>query len=437
MWKQGTSRYLYSVDLFTMLFQVLFVVFVAVMVFLAQGLRVAFQTNSIEIEIPFYANISAQIIRTSRPTYSTDSPSSTSSLDSERMKSHLSEQYDWSPRPYEPQPRPPLEQIVLNWDVKGDPQWLLNFAITGFPKCGTSTLMHYFANNPEVHIHKNERCEIGSNQHVPLIRAMYNDFPAGDFVRGIKCPRDLENKLAMKNYEAFFPGTDMIIGIRHPVKWFESFYNHRIHNNFRMPNASSLVGACAKHSMGVCTNRASFHVHLAMLGKTPLSRAEFNFMSDGGKRIFRRHNVSGRVFLYEVDQLNDKNETRSWHFRKDLQRFLYLKNELPAMVWFKPGRKDMDEETLGEVNRKKIDICASQYGSLRNVLMDSARNASKWIRRHFISSRDVHVSSPDHLVTLLENWEKDPCSDGGSYKAATANLNCTKYGCFVDTKKSR
>ena len=338
----------------------------------------------------------------------------------------------WSPRPYEPNPRPKLNEIVDGWNLVADPQWLINFAVTAFPKCGTSSLMHYFAENPEVQMHKDERCELGSNQHVRLIMDMYNNFPAGDFVRGIKCPREIENKLALKNYARFFPKTDMIVGIRHPVKWFESFYNHRVQNSFQMLNISQLVGVCSKNGFGVCTNRAAFHAHLANLGKTRLTHGERALMQLWGQRALRKYNLTGRVFLYEVEQLNDGNETRAWQFRKDLQNFLYLRNELPPMVWFKPGRKSASQEEVKQADAKKINICDPQHHYLRKVLMAHARNGSKWIRNFFLPAKGVYVSSPDHVVDLLEQWNVDPCHNGGSYKVATAASNCTDFGCFIN-----
>lgn len=125
----------------------------------------------------------------------------------------------------EPIPRPPLSSIVQGWNITGDPSWLLQFSIVGFPKSGTSTLMHHLREHPEIHIFKDERCELAYNQQVILIEDMYRQFPPATekqrFVRGIKCPLDLENpKLSMTNYRKFFPKTDFIVGIRHPVLWY-------------------------------------------------------------------------------------------------------------------------------------------------------------------------------------------------------------------------
>lgn len=125
------------------------------------------------------------------------------------------------PRYREPKPRPPLESIVQGWNITGDPSWLLNFAIVGFPKCGTSTLMFHLQNHPEIQIFGDERCEMSFNQQVRLINDLYHKFPPGDYARAIKCPMDLEStKLSMRNYIKFFPNTDFIVEIRHPVLWY-------------------------------------------------------------------------------------------------------------------------------------------------------------------------------------------------------------------------
>jgi len=141
---------------------------------------------------------------------------------------------------------PPLESILHGkWNVMGDASWLLDFAIVGFPKCGTSTLMFHLRNHPEIFTFKDERCDNSNNQQAKLIRDLYTNSVAGNrnanaaeatgserdgggnnanveavvIRRGIKCPIDLENtKLAMPNYQKYFPKTNYIVGIRHPVR---------------------------------------------------------------------------------------------------------------------------------------------------------------------------------------------------------------------------
>jgi len=335
-------------------------------------------------------------------------------------------------RPYEPTPRPPLDQIVVEWNITTSPQWLLNFAIVGFPKCGTSSMMHYFNTNTEVQIFKNEKCHLGGNQQVTLIKELYTTFPSGDFVKGIKCPSDVEAPLALKNYGKFFPKTDFIVGIRHPVKWLESFYNHRVHNQFPIQPLQKTLFGCMKGMFHVCTKRAEFHWYLSNLGKTNLSQEER--MLFGPQKMHQKdrpkHGWKGRVFLYDVDQLDDQDEVRAHRFRRDLQSFLYLRKKLPPMVWFKPGRKTHSEATLEKVNNKKVDICEDQYKQVRESLLEIATNVSKWVRGYFLKSPDVVVSNREHFEAILLQWQIDPCADGGSYKTDLGRLNCTKLGCF-------
>ena len=136
--------------------------------------------------------------------------------------------HDAEDRNLEPIPRPPLRSIVQGWNITGDPSWLVQFAIVGFPKSGTSTLMFHLREHPEIHMFQHERCELASNQQVLLIEDMYRQFPPSTthqrFLRGIKCPMYLENpQLSMMNFRKFFPTTDFIVGIRHPVLWYVVF----------------------------------------------------------------------------------------------------------------------------------------------------------------------------------------------------------------------
>ena len=116
---------------------------------------------------------------------------------------------------------PSLKSIVSGWNITGNASWLLQFAIVGFPKSGTSSLMFHLRTHPEVKIFEDERCDLSYNRQAVLIRDLYLKFqPSAPVVRGVKCPFDLENpKLALPNYKRFFPETNFIVGIRHPVLW--------------------------------------------------------------------------------------------------------------------------------------------------------------------------------------------------------------------------
>jgi hypothetical protein len=283
--------------------------------------------------------------------------------------------------------KPPLENYIQGWNITGNVSWLLDFAIVGFPKTGTSTLMFYLENQTDsVFTFPDERCELGWNQHVPLLRELYKNYQP-HLRMGIKCPRDLEVSLALNNYNQFFRTTKFVIGLRNPVKWFESFYNFRITNEFEMPPVHRLVGKCKRFSWGVCTDRANFSQHLAKI------------------EPWRN------LFLYDIAQLKDANTTRAQQFRDDLGQFLNLRKPLTdPMIWIKPGQAPESAERAKELDAMKINICDERFESFRGVLNQHASESSTWIQETFLKNPHVHVSSRDHFVRLVDAWHSDACN---------------------------
>jgi hypothetical protein len=47
---------------------------------------------------------------------------------------------------------------------------------------------------------------------------------------------------------------------------------------------------------------------------------------------------------------------------------------------------------------------------VREELMVLARQSSWWIRKVFLNSPTVFVSSRDYFETILQGWMKDPCN---------------------------
>ena len=283
--------------------------------------------------------------------------------------------------------KPRLQRFVQGWNITGNVSWLLDFAIVGFPKAGTSTLMLYLENQTQsVHIFHHERCEMGWNQHVPLLVDLHR-FYQPHLRMGIKCPRDLEVDVALANYNKYFRTTKFIVGIRHPILWFQSFYNFRVTNDFPMPPATKLIGRCKKSNQGVCTVRANFSQHLAKI------------------EPWRR------VFLYEVSQLQDPDPRRAKQFLNDLHDFLELNSPLTdPMIWVKPGQSPVSAEHARELDQSKINICDNEYSSLRTILGQQASQSAKWIQNVFLANPNVKVSSPDHFAHVLDTWHTDPCS---------------------------
>ena len=287
--------------------------------------------------------------------------------------------------------KPPLETLVQGWNITGNVSWLMDFSIVGFPKTGTSTLMFYLEQYTDaIFTFPDERCELGWNQHVKLIRALYRQYQPNR-IMGIKCPRDLEIDLALSNYNKYFPTTKFIVGLRHPILWFQSFYNFRVANEFPMPPAETLIGSCKRANQGVCTYRANFSKHLQQI------------------EPWRR------VFLYHVDQLKEKSAADESNtvgplFRRDLGDFLGVSRPLTLpMLWVKPGQRSITEEKQNEIDALKIDICDERFIELRQVLLEQGSQSADWIQNVFISQPNVVVSNPEQFAKLLEAWHNDPC----------------------------
>jgi hypothetical protein len=160
---------------------------------------------------------------------------------------------------------------------------------------------------------------------------------------------------------------------------------------------------------------------LLKLGKSNYNTTAIRQSTELEEKIVRRNkrswfNVSevpylpNPVFLFEMGQLADTNETRSAAFRKDFQTYLGLDTILPLLPHHKPGRS-WDTENQRKKDEKKIDICDERWKPVRRDLLKLARQGSEWIRGVFLDSRDIHVSSRPYLEELLLTWMHDPCAN--------------------------
>lgn len=133
-------------------------------------------------------------------------------------------------------------------------------------------------------------------------------------------------------------------------------------------------------------------------------------MSSPEELRLQQHNMSivpttNEVFLIELKQLNPEQEA-SKTLAEDLQNFLGLPNPLEPLKPYTPETDLIEDD--GMLNQM-IDICDNQHNKVRSVLMDSARDAAKWIKEYFLKSPDVIVSSRKEFIRLLDDWDRDPC----------------------------
>jgi hypothetical protein len=335
--------------------------------------------------------------------------------------------------------RPGLETVMTSkGEIFGDPQFLLDVAIVGFPKCGTTALQDWLSQHPQVQFLPGEPFPLMHRKPYLLIYKLYTQLPAEDgptkFVRGYKNPLDIRAQPSISTLAKFFPKTLLIVGLRHPVHWFESLYNFKIQN---LPghvdpavwgDPNSLVDECEDwldvHCVG--TAKGWFHVYLASLGKVQFPQEWRSEYPRYLQNVSSATPVPNPIFLYETNQLNfeDTHNSTTAHYsdqlRRDLQVQLGLNSPLDmTMSRAKPDMEHFNERQQRRKDRHKIHICREQYLPLRKALMVIARRSSEWIRNDFMKSPDVFVSSPDYFVALMEKWMMDPCEGVESRPSTT------------------
>jgi hypothetical protein len=303
--------------------------------------------------------------------------------------------------------RPPLNTLVKEGskkEITGDVQFLMDFAIVGYPKTGTSTKVRWLASQKEIQMYDHEIYHMKDDEPADMVRALYALPEGNQFKRGYKAPRDIHNQPAIQSFNKYFPNTKFIIGLRHPVLWFESFYNYRIRSNISLPSPLDMIGDCTPEMYNVCTEEIRFMDHLSAMGKTGRTDPkELELLSPVLPRHHAAPKMNNSVFLYEISQMEEPDENLAAQYRVDLQNYLDLSQPLDPL--------DEDKESHADSPYKHlfIDICDPQYAPVHADLMDIAVKSSIWLREYFLPLPDVHVSSPDHFAKLLEDWLVDPC----------------------------
>ena len=115
-------------------------------------------------------------------------------------------------------------------EIIGGP--ILDFLISGFPKCGTTGMMRTLSavatmpSNQDV-CTQIKQAAYYSHTTWPLkyggIRPF--EYSSEKPLKGSKCPYWVESVKDMKEIGTIMPKTNLIIGIRHPFLWFQSFAN--------------------------------------------------------------------------------------------------------------------------------------------------------------------------------------------------------------------
>lgn len=245
-------------------------------------------------------------------------------------------------------------------------------------------------------------------------------------LRSLKCPAGVEYPDMFATLATYFPKTPIIIGLRHPVLWFESFWNYRVtkqrvkfitkHGLFPFPD---MVKNC---KMGAgkppYTCRGEFHSLLAIMGRTELAAPdEIKLFPNLSKILDRRRKkpqlwnrtVPNPVFLYEINQLKENSAV----FKHDLLSFANVDPNFPMPDMYKvtPGTANAEYRTketkyTRDTEKNMIDICHEEHVKAKEHLMEIARNSSEWITEYFMKSPGVVTSTT--FLDHVSNWKVDP-----------------------------
>jgi hypothetical protein len=99
----------------------------------------------------------------------------------------------------------------------------------------------------------------------------------------------------------------------------------------KLPHPNELLKVEVK---GLSIKSANFHVFLARLGKTNMTAPEELEMRQEFPNLLDPlpPSMPNNVFLYAMEQVADKNETRATQFRRDLQAYLGFKEEISPLT---------------------------------------------------------------------------------------------------------
>ena len=267
----------------------------------------------------------------------------------------------------------------------------------------------------------------GPGKAISILYPLYKERGSSKKI-GYKCPADVRELVSLKNLRDYFPKTKLIVGLRHPVWWFQSFYNYRIRDGLSIPPPLDCRGPCQKENWKVCTHNAYFHLFLAQLGQTPVTtRDEKNLLCHYDVETlqslpFNLTRLSApaphSIFLYDQTQLDGRKAPDiAEAFRQDLSSYLGLATPLPSLqeaTQLIYGRERQGNRTNNTDNAGNIiiDICDAQYQILRDELVLIGKDVAEWIVRYFLPlSHHVHVSSPNFFRKSLNAYQTDPCQN--------------------------
>ncbi|GKY93544.1 hypothetical protein MPSEU_000321800 [Mayamaea pseudoterrestris] len=323
--------------------------------------------------------------------------------------------------------KPPLYSLISKDEanITGKVDWLLDFVIADHPKCATTSIMQALYQHEQVKMYNHEIYSLANGDPVDLVKQLYalgGDNKNNDnahscsnnkIMRGYKSPNELRRLQSLWLLQKYFPTTKLIVGLRHPVWWFQSWYN------FKATQGKLLNNHSTERFVDNLPPMLDFHKNLAQLGKTnattdsreqgllgndfprPLKpfqvrlyeRLNMELVTDetSGATTVAMTKLDNPVFLYVDEQVNDP------AFSSSLQSFLHLDTPIAPI-----GRNN-------SAAAHRMDVCHYSHRPLRAALVELGSDMADWILEYFVTLPEVTVSSPNKFRALLLEWKKDPC----------------------------
>ena len=190
--------------------------------------------------------------------------------------------------------------------------------------------------------------------------------------------------------------TKIILGIRHPIAFYQSYCNFHI----RRKSKHSKSHFTYKDCQDLYLQKTRFDIYLKQLSKVEVTKSEKKEIKGFEHHLELVRNPY-KVFVYHLEQISDKNITRSQIFKRKFQEHSHLKT--PIVEW--PQNKVFHEALPEEIN-----ICDEEFRDLRQEILANARVASSWIQDKFLGSNDVIIGGClENFIEILNSWSSDIC----------------------------
>ncbi len=300
---------------------------------------------------------------------------------------------------------------------------LVDFAIVGFAKCGTGSIMKFLNIPNKTYMGytkpKREKREQCIKSDVELLNK-YGPYSKDSSLKtAFKCPSALgggANNDVIKTYLRNVEHPKLIVSVRHPVTQFQSaydFFNRR--EKGPLPDPFDKLGPSGEfciqsipkiddhdgHNKENCKSQASA---LSTLHLTPLTDDDEWDLLDHHHRFELIPDFNGTLFLIESGQLLHLSNGNS-------DKGINMRNALEQFTGLELGTLRDKPFPLKDSYPKLMNICDKKYEPLRKILTERGERSGRWLREYLLKSDKVIVPNRQDFIELVKLWSLDPCTE--------------------------